>query len=324
MRRPQLAAILIGTIVTAVGSAYASALRTPAPPDPPPLPPAAAFDAEHSAGRELPPPEGRSEPEAEQTPPEADSDPTPAPHPAVNLPPDPYRAPLRQPSPPLPTELTPPEPDPMIPGDLFYRIPAQERNVVLTIDDGPGPYTEAILEVLRRERVPAVFFWLGGNRYGIHHAATAVADGHMVANHSMTHPRLPELGADGQQREIGEAQRILSEVSGRPVQYFRPPYGAYNAETIRIAREAGMQVALWSVDSRDWALESDPPQIIRNVMAGVHPGAIILLHERKQTLAVLPELIQSLRREGYRFVLLPGGEPEPIGPLPIGVSMSPA
>ncbi|MFB5084054.1 hypothetical protein H9Q17_07845, partial [Symbiobacterium thermophilum] len=94
------------------------------------------------------------------------------------------------------------------------------------------------------------------------------------------------------------------------VRFFRPPYGEHDRQIREIAAARGMSTVLWTVDSRDWALADDPEQIVANVLQQVKPGALILIHERAQTLAVLPDLIRALREAGYTFIPLP--EPDPL------------
>ncbi|MBP2016682.1 peptidoglycan/xylan/chitin deacetylase (PgdA/CDA1 family) [Symbiobacterium terraclitae] len=186
----------------------------------------------------------------------------------------------------------------------LYRVPAAGKEVVLTIDDGPSALTAEFLAVLAAEEVPAAFFWLSGSAH-LPLAAEVVARGHQLGTHTITHPRLPSLEPAEVVAQIAESKAALEVAAGAPVRYFRPPYGEYDEHVLGTAAAHGLATVLWNVDSRDWALADDPAQIIENVMAQVRPGAVILIHERRQTLEILPELIRRLRAAGYTFVPLP-------------------
>lgn len=193
--------------------------------------------------------------------------------------------------------------------DPLVRLPTEAREVVLTIDDGPGPLTEQFLAVLAAERVPAVFFWLSGSRH-LPLAAEVIRQGHQIGTHTISHPRLLQLEPGEAEAQITESQAALAAAAGVPVRFFRPPYGEHDRQIRETAAARGMSTVLWTVDSRDWALADAPDQIIANVLEQVRPGAVILIHERAHTLAVLPDLIRALREAGYTFVPLP--EPEPL------------
>lgn len=211
---------------------------------------------------------------------------------------------------PTPTSEPTPPPEPVAVTPEFrqkplYRLPVEAPEVVLTFDDGPSAYLDAILDILAEEQVPAVFFFISGRPDAAVHVERVVAEGHQIGSHSVTHRKLTALAADAKRWEIAESQAVLSQGLFDHVRYFRPPYGSRDAEVDAIAQELGMQVVLWDIDSRDWELADTPERIIENVITRVRPGSIILLHERKQTVEVLPALIAELRSAGYQFRLLP-------------------
>lgn len=220
------------------------------------------------------------------------------------VPTPPVEPPVTAPAEPGPTKPEPPAPPSDPPRPIHGVATAGAKEVVLTFDDGPSIYTAELLRILADEKVPAAFFWIAkGNQFPL--ASEVVRQGHQLGSHSVTHARLPGMARAGQEAEIAHSKAVLEAFSGAPVKLFRPPYGAYDQETLRIAQEQQLATVLWNVDSRDWDLADKPQQIIQNVLAQVKPGSIILLHERKQTTAVLPQLIQALRDAGYGFRLLP-------------------
>ncbi len=204
---------------------------------------------------------------------------------------------LSRPWPVRPPQAPPPPP--------ALRLPGTAPEVALTFDDGPNALTASFAEVLRRERVPAVFFWMGvRSAPGLADMALLVRDGHQVGCHSVSHRRLTDLGDADVRWEIAEASRALGQARGRTIRHFRPPYGEYDGRTLACARTYGMRVVLWEVDTLDWALAETPQQIVANALTA-RPGSIILLHQYPQTLAVLSELIGGLRSLGLGFRLLP-------------------
>jgi peptidoglycan-N-acetylglucosamine deacetylase len=186
---------------------------------------------------------------------------------------------------------------------------SQHREVALTFDDGPGPYTPAVLAVLTREHVPATFFEVGvGERY--FHAATAeiVARGDPIGDHTESHAPMSRLSAKRQERQLLEQTASIGD-SGAPFpRMFRPPYGLWNSATLALLRRYRMMMVLWSVDTDDWQMPG-VGVIVNRALEGARPGAIILLHDaggdRAQTVAALPQIIRGLRKRGYKLVTVP-------------------
>jgi peptidoglycan/xylan/chitin deacetylase (PgdA/CDA1 family) len=182
-------------------------------------------------------------------------------------------------------------------------------DVALTFDDGPDRDTKSIVSVLRRENVPATFFDVGQRiKSAPQLAALEVRDGFAIGDHTQTHPSLNQLSPVGQEHQLSAAAEAIRS-SGAPYpRMFRPPYGVVDAATMRIARRLQMLVVMWSVDPKDWQRPGSR-LILERVLAGVHPGAVVLLHDgggdRSQTVVALPAIIRHLRAEGYRLVTVP-------------------
>jgi peptidoglycan/xylan/chitin deacetylase (PgdA/CDA1 family) len=179
------------------------------------------------------------------------------------------------------------------------------RALAFTFDDGPGPYTHLALHKLSAAHERATFFVVGRsirNFPGSIERETAVA---AIGDHTMTHPYLPALPAAAVDAQLARPQAMVQAALHRPVVLFRPPYGARDPTVDAAARRLGMLEVLWSVDSRD-SLGANWARIIRNVEAGMRPGAIILMHEnRGQTIRALTTLLPALRRRHLRSVSLP-------------------
>jgi peptidoglycan/xylan/chitin deacetylase (PgdA/CDA1 family) len=180
-----------------------------------------------------------------------------------------------------------------------------KRMVALTFDDGPGPYTKLAIKKLREYHTRATFFLVGKQitAYpGLARLETRVA---VLGDHTMTHPFLPALSQAEMVQEIAGAKRLIEGVGHQPVVLFRPPYEGHNYAIDREVKALGMVEVLWNVDSAD-SLGANYAGIERNVIAGLRPGSIILMHEnRGQTIRALPVIFAALAREHLRAVTVP-------------------
>lgn len=186
---------------------------------------------------------------------------------------------------------------------------AQHRELALTFDDGPGPYTPEVLHVLERTNVPATFFEVGMmERY--FHASTShmVRDGDAIGDHTQNHPDLSLLSPAAQRTQLLDQAASVEAWGAQFPSLFRPPYGRWNAATLQLLRRLRMLMVLWTVDTGDY-LRPGVKAIVQRAVAGARPGAIILLHDaggyREQTVQALPRIISALRRRGYRLVTVP-------------------
>jgi peptidoglycan/xylan/chitin deacetylase (PgdA/CDA1 family) len=202
------------------------------------------------------------------------------------------------------------------------------RDIALTFDDGPGPYTPGVLSVLERLHVHATFFVIGKMlRYFSASTVREIRDGDVIGDHTETHPEMALLSAHDQYEELFEQIARIELLGGpRPV-LFRPPYGSFNATTMRELHRLHLLMTLWSVDTGDY-LQPGVAVIVQRVLAGAHPGAIILMHDaggtRTQTIEALPIVIEDLRTRGFHLVTVPQllkDDPPPPGqPLPPNLS----
>ena len=183
--------------------------------------------------------------------------------------------------------------------------------IALTFDDGPhATRTPAVLDVLKRERVRATFFVTGENakRYPDLIRRMA-AEGHVVASHTMRHANLARLSRSGQQAEINQGADVVDSILGPgAARCLRPPYGAYDATTVDVARQRGLAVVMWSRDSGDWRGHSTS-QIVANSMSTSGDGGrgILGMHDTKNNMvAALPRVIEGYRDRGYGFTTICG------------------
>jgi peptidoglycan/xylan/chitin deacetylase (PgdA/CDA1 family) len=132
--------------------------------------------------------------------------------------------------------------------------PRRPGEIALTFDDGPNPaWTPRLLDALAAHNVQATFFLLGSFARGepdlVRHIA---AGGHLLGNHSWSHP---DLSLESQKRiraELHSTNETLAQITGAPIRFFRPPFGARRPAVFRIARELGLQTVLWNAMTSDW------------------------------------------------------------------------
>lgn len=180
-----------------------------------------------------------------------------------------------------------------------------ENLCAITFDDGPSRHTEHLLDMLRDYGIPATFFLLGSHvERNPAMVRRIIEEGHEVGNHSWSHPNLRTLPAELQLEEIRATDAALRALGGTPA-FLRPPYGAFDAQTLEIARALGLDVVLWSLDSNDWKrLPADYAKL--RSARGTQYGSgelrgIFLFHDtHKGTVDDLPRIIANLRAGGCR------------------------
>ncbi|GAA1900493.1 polysaccharide deacetylase family protein [Streptomyces sodiiphilus] len=189
--------------------------------------------------------------------------------------------------------------------------------IALTFDSSPGTNTPELLDILRDEEVPATFFLLGRNRIEKYpDIVRRIADeGHEVANHTWTHPRLTEIEPDEIREELVRTQEAIAEITGEEPTLMRPPQGRTNDTVSEISRELGLAQILWSVTAKDYAT-TDSDLIESRVLEQADRDGIILLHDIYDgTVPAVPGIIEKLKAEGYTFVtvsdLMAPAVPEP-------------
>ncbi|MCA1842524.1 MAG: glycosyltransferase, partial [Actinobacteria bacterium] len=182
--------------------------------------------------------------------------------------------------------------------------------VALTFDDGPDPrFTEPILDVLRREHVPATFFAIA-NQAQAHPdlLRREVRDGHVVANHTYSHLDLTDMPAARAEAEILAGSAVIEGITGRKPALFRSPFGEEITTRFAggdaLAADLGMHPVRWTDDSGDWR-RPGVDAIVDRVLGGASTRTIVLFHDgggdRSQTVAALPRIIEALRARGYAF-----------------------
>jgi peptidoglycan/xylan/chitin deacetylase (PgdA/CDA1 family) len=200
-------------------------------------------------------------------------------------------------------------------GRTFIGVARGTKQIALTYDDGPNdPHTLHLLDVLARQNVRATFFLIG--RYVQQRPEIArqiAASGHVVGNHTFTHPVLTFKSAAEIRQEISGCRAALQDTIGEHSDLFRPPFGGRRPAVLRIARELGLEPVMWNLTGYDW--NAPPAAVIEQKVAKrIRGGDVILLHDgghkfmgadRAQTVLVTDRLIQRYKAEGYEFVTIP-------------------
>ncbi|MDL4841838.1 delta-lactam-biosynthetic de-N-acetylase [Aquibacillus rhizosphaerae] len=189
----------------------------------------------------------------------------------------------------------------------FYLDKSGDKVVYLTFDNGyEEGYTEKVLDVLQKKKVPATFFVTG------HYVndqpdlvKRMVNEGHIVGNHSNHHPDFTSLTKQKLEKELASLEEKVASITEQDsMKYVRPPKGAFNEDTIQWANELGYIHMFWSLAFVDWNTNSQKgwQQAYQQVIDQIHPGAVILLHTvSKDNAEALENLIDDLRKQGYSF-----------------------
>jgi len=200
-------------------------------------------------------------------------------------------------------------------GRSLVGLPGGSQKLALTFDDGPNdPHTLRLLEVLGRHGVHATFFLIGryvAKRPDI--VRELVRLGHVVGNHTFSHPNLILASTRRTRIELEQCQQAVADAVGERCSLFRPPFGGRRPATFRVARQLGLEPVMWRVTGVDWKGKGED-SIERKVCQQVRGGDIILLHDgghkafgadRSQTVVATDRLIARYKVQGYEFVTVP-------------------
>lgn len=181
-----------------------------------------------------------------------------------------------------------------------------KKLIYLTLDCGyENGYTANFLDVLEKHQVPAIIFVTGSyvenNPELVRRMA---ADGHLIGNHSETHPSFPQLSDEEKRQEIQSLNQRVAQLTGQTPRYFRPPAGEFDWRTLSVAREMGCRTVFWSLAYCDWLVDQQlgKEEARRQVLDNVHNGAIILLHTvSRSNSEAFDQVLSELKQQGYRF-----------------------
>lgn len=177
-----------------------------------------------------------------------------------------------------------------------------EKKIALTFDDGPGKYTEQLLDGLKEADVKATFFLLGINAESNREIVKRIADeGHLIGNHTYDHVQLTKLSLQEAKLELRKNSDLLYQITGKSILYMRPPYGEWSDA---LAENCDMTRVMWSIDPVDWSVQNTS-QVAAHILSHAEDGSIILLHDifRTSVEAAL-QVIAPLKEAGFTFVTI--------------------
>lgn len=181
------------------------------------------------------------------------------------------------------------------------------KELYMTFDNGyENGYTAKILDVLKEKQVPAIFFVTGHYVKDQPDLVKRMTnEGHLVGNHSWSHPDMTQLSALQIQTELQKVKEQVGELTEqKEMAYLRPPRGIFNDNVLAVSKAAGYTNVFWSVAYKDWDVNSQkgPNYAYEQVIKQLHPGAVILLHTvSKDNAGALEAIIDEARRQGYEF-----------------------
>nr|WP_236719130.1 polysaccharide deacetylase family protein [Wenjunlia vitaminophila] len=179
--------------------------------------------------------------------------------------------------------------------------------IALTFDAGPGKYTPRLLDVLKEEKVPATFFLLGRKHIDRYPDTVRriAEEGHELANHTWTHPRLTEVKSERIRDELNRTQDAIEKLTGKRPVLMRPPQGRTDDTVSKVCRELGLAQVLWSTTAKDYST-NDSAVIEERTLKQADRDGIILLHDiYPGTVPAVPGIITELKKRGYTFVTVP-------------------
>lgn len=182
-----------------------------------------------------------------------------------------------------------------------------EKVMYLTFDCGyDNGYTEKMLDVLKKHNAKACFFvTMTYIRDNVDIVKRMKEEGHIVGNHTVSHPTLPEISVEEQKKELKECADYMKEATGYEMDmYFRPPSGEYSERTLQLAKDMGYKTIFWSMAYLDYDVNKQPGEdyVRDHFKKYYHNGAIPLLHNVSESNAnALDDVLTYLTNEGYRF-----------------------
>lgn len=180
--------------------------------------------------------------------------------------------------------------------------PAQPM-VALTFDDGPSEYTAELLDILAENDCRATFFLVGTHMEAMPEMVRLIGQtDNEIGTHTWKHEHMNEQTDFYMLNNLTNCLALTEELTGRSVQWLRPPYGIVSGSAYYACRRLGLYMVNWSIDSEDWE-SRDPQKIVQTVMQQVENGAVILCHDSySTTVEAMKTLLPALREAGYQLV----------------------
>lgn len=186
----------------------------------------------------------------------------------------------------------------------IYKVDVPEKKVAISFDATWGAEkTPEILKILEKHKIKTTFFLVNIWLQKYPDVAKIISEkGHEIGMHSTTHPHFSRLSEAEMEKELKENYQMIENITGQKPVLFRPPYGDYNNDVIRVVDRLGFKAIQWSVDSLDWK-DLSSEQIQERVLSRINPGDIVLFHNAgKYTPDALDPILTNLEQQGYQVV----------------------
>ena len=192
--------------------------------------------------------------------------------------------------------------------DGAYLGDTTQKVLYLTFDAGyENGCTGKILDILKKHEVPAAFFLVGNYmKTNPDLVMRMVKEGHIVGNHTMSHPDMSKIAEEEAfRKELEGLEKLYHEITGQDLpKYYRPPQGIYSQKNLEMAKKLGYRTVFWSLAYVDWKNDAQPTAeyAFSKLLPRTHNGAVVLLHSTSQTnAAILDELLTKWKAQGYTF-----------------------
>lgn len=186
----------------------------------------------------------------------------------------------------------------------IYAVQTDTKKIAITFDAAYGSdETIKIINILKEKKVSATFFLVG---FWVEKYPDLVKmldeSGIEIGTHSNTHPYMSKLSEEQIRVELETSKNLITNITGKPVTLFRPPYGDYNDTVINVSDSLGLKTIQWSVDSLDWK-GLNTSQMLSRITPDIEGGGIILFHNNSDHIVeALPVIIDTLLEQGYELV----------------------
>ncbi|WP_312651189.1 polysaccharide deacetylase family protein [Proteiniclasticum sp.] len=190
-------------------------------------------------------------------------------------------------------------------------MPAGDKDIAFTFDDGPDPrYTPQLLDLLKQHRIKATFFVLGEKAKANPDIIRRIVDeGHVIGLHANKHIGAPFRSYKAMKDDFHNSLDILKNMGVR-IHLYRPPWGLVNVVSRKFIREYKFAPILWSIHASDWSRYCNEEHIEKVLTQKVKPGDIVLLHDGRgakeapqRTINALKSAIPQMKKKGFRFVI---------------------
>ncbi len=190
--------------------------------------------------------------------------------------------------------------------DGYYLGNTNEKVMYLTFDEGyENGYTAKILDVLKKTNTPAAFFVTGPYIENEPELIKRMVDeGHIVGNHTVNHPSMPDLSEEEITKELSQLNERFNKLTNKNMKFMRPPRGEFSEKTLALIQKNGYKTIFWSVAYADWdtANQKGVNYAVEQITKQFHNGAVILLHAVSEDNAdALEQIINTAKEQGYTF-----------------------